>query len=376
MPQQLTLKEFGASVKAKYPEYAKYGDEEIASRMLDKYPQYKERIKVEAPTPKTPTTPPTAGEHVLRTLQANPSLNAVVGIGQGIGELAQTGNQWMTDLPRQMWDILTGKQNPFSTTNSMEASPAKISGGLTTSTGRDVFEPQNTAQKVGKIAGQTAATVAGGLAAGPTLPAQIAVGGMTGALAAPENPYPAAIGGMASPVVAKGLEKILPLAKALMSGRAAGGEKFGQIAAKVGAEPVDTWQAGNAALEADLLSKSGGNAPKVMRDFWKWEGPMDYDTARRFANRAGALTVAERLETDPAMKSTVGKLYAALREANREAAVKVGMGEVYDQAMREYRLGSKGIEIKDALAKALSDHGVKAAVGAGAGYGAYKALTK
>ena len=44
MPDQLTLEEFGQNIKAKYPEYARFSDTDIANRVLAKYPQYKSSI--------------------------------------------------------------------------------------------------------------------------------------------------------------------------------------------------------------------------------------------------------------------------------------------------------------------------------------------
>lgn len=46
----MDLKQFGASIKAKYPEYQSYADEEIGQRMLEKYPQYKAQVKTPEPT--------------------------------------------------------------------------------------------------------------------------------------------------------------------------------------------------------------------------------------------------------------------------------------------------------------------------------------
>lgn len=42
---QMTLQQFGAQVKSKYPAYASKSDEEVGQAMLKKYPQYQSRIK-------------------------------------------------------------------------------------------------------------------------------------------------------------------------------------------------------------------------------------------------------------------------------------------------------------------------------------------
>lgn len=41
---QISLKDFAATVKQKYPVYAKYSDEQLGQKVLEKYPQYKARI--------------------------------------------------------------------------------------------------------------------------------------------------------------------------------------------------------------------------------------------------------------------------------------------------------------------------------------------
>ena len=44
MPDQMTLEQFGAKIKSKYPEYASYSDTDIANKVIAKYPQYKSQI--------------------------------------------------------------------------------------------------------------------------------------------------------------------------------------------------------------------------------------------------------------------------------------------------------------------------------------------
>jgi hypothetical protein len=46
MPDKLTLDQFGAKVKEKYPEYKDVNNEELAQKMLDKYPEYKESVEL------------------------------------------------------------------------------------------------------------------------------------------------------------------------------------------------------------------------------------------------------------------------------------------------------------------------------------------
>jgi hypothetical protein len=46
MPDKLTLDQFGAKVKEKYPEYKDVNNEELAQKMLDKYPEYSESVEL------------------------------------------------------------------------------------------------------------------------------------------------------------------------------------------------------------------------------------------------------------------------------------------------------------------------------------------
>jgi len=49
---KLSVSQFGATIKAKYPQYASYSDEDIGQKTLDKYPQYQDKVEVyQAPQP-------------------------------------------------------------------------------------------------------------------------------------------------------------------------------------------------------------------------------------------------------------------------------------------------------------------------------------
>lgn len=43
-PQKLTATEFAQSIKAKYPDYAEVPDDVLAAKMLEKYPEYRDRV--------------------------------------------------------------------------------------------------------------------------------------------------------------------------------------------------------------------------------------------------------------------------------------------------------------------------------------------
>lgn len=46
MPDQMTVQQFGATIKQKYPAYASRSDDEVGKAMLAKYPQYASRVKI------------------------------------------------------------------------------------------------------------------------------------------------------------------------------------------------------------------------------------------------------------------------------------------------------------------------------------------
>lgn len=136
--------------------------------------------------------------------------------------------------------------------------------------------------------------------------------------------------------------------------------------------PIDTTQAGNAAIRADQLAQTGSSLPKVLRDYMKYPAntPMTYETGRDFASNAGSLSASEKMATNPQMGRQVAKFADAMKTANRDAAASVGMGDLYDSAMKEYAqaklIGNAGEVLKKWAAKA----GIVAALG-GAGKAGY-----
>lgn len=187
--------------------------------------------------------------------------------------------------------------------------------------------------------------------------------------------------GMAAltPEIAKGGSNLVKALANSIPSKTRAGLNFQQVMGAARNEPLNLAMADDAALRAQELAGRGGipgrgsSLPKVMRDYLRTRESnpgMTYEVGRDFQSAAGRLSSAEAQAANPVMKSQVSKLAKALAESNREAAVKVGMGDVYDAAMKEYRQASR---IAD-LAKALRTHAPKAAIGSGVGYGLYKAL--
>lgn len=100
---------------------------------------------------------------------------------------------------------------------------------------------------------------------------------------------------------------------------------------------------------------------------------VPYSMGKDFATRAGKLSVAERFTADAPMKAQVAKLAAELKDANRAAADTMGLGDVSDRAIDEYRAAMK---LRGA-AKAGAALAIPAAAGAVTGhYGAQGIIRK
>lgn len=111
----------------------------------------------------------------------------------------------------------------------------------------------------------------------------------------------------------------------------------------------------------------GGSLPKMFSDYIRQREAsptMTYETSRGFAKTAGnKLSQLEEQGTDARMKKLIGDFAEALSKANREAAGKVGMGDLYDAASLEYKQAMNR-QNRGKLAKEVA---TKAAIGAGLG---------
>lgn len=166
--------------------------------------------------------------------------------------------------------------------------------------------------------------------------------------------------------VARGLEMIPTAAKA--------GGKFEQVMTAAKDVPIDTAGAAKAVERAKELGQSGATLPKIFRDFIK-NSPTTYEEGRNFAINASKLSSRESSAMTGAMKSQIAEFASAMKNANREAAAKVGMGELYDQAMKEYRQAKN---LEDAAA-VLVKYGRYAAITSligGAATAGYEAVSK
>lgn len=89
MPDQITRAQFAASIKTKYPVYAKVPDDQLVDRTLEKYPVYRDRVKVNAPThlysPDAADFTAGVGQGVLnRVVDLGEAVHAVPGVSRAV----------------------------------------------------------------------------------------------------------------------------------------------------------------------------------------------------------------------------------------------------------------------------------------------------
>lgn len=333
----------------------------IASARL-RLQQQQQGQAAETPKPRTTDATDPSFWQIAMDPKVNPILNRMVGAGKSIGEHLQTAGQWL--------EHITGQQvSPPRTTpvpQVVNGVPQGPPGG------RDVFAASNSQQEYGKnLATLGTGIAAAGATGGASLPVQVGVGGMTGAMLTPDNPYLGGTLGMAAPMVSSAINALPNASRA--------GANFQQVMGKAKDVPLNLGAADDVALRARELRETGATLPKVIRDYIKARESaptMTYGTGRDFASNAGALSARETTAMTPAMKAQVNKLAAALKDSNRTAAQSVGMGQVYDDAMREYGRAMSQKKAYEAIVKALKKYGVQAAIGTGVGYGTYKALAE
>ncbi len=161
------------------------------------------------------------------------------------------------------------------------------------------------------------------------------------------------------------------------------GANFQRVMAAAKDQPIDTSAAGDAALRAHELGEAGASGPpKVLSKFLKrttepGSSPMTFEEGRDFQSNAGRLSAKESMASNPQMKAQVSALAKALADANQAAAERAGVGDVYKDAMNEYRRAIKIQGIKDTTGEFAKSTAAKyiagAALGAG-GVAAYHAF--
>lgn len=150
----------------------------------------------------------------------------------------------------------------------------------------------------------------------------------------------------------------------LIPSTARAGETFSQVKSAAGNIPLDLTEPGNAALNIQRLSESGGAMPKVVRDFLKRASdpskqPLTYSEARDFYSNASRLSADEAQRLTPVMKREVGNFRAALNRSLQGAADQVGQGQNYADAINEYARASRQKELVGDAAKYVGNQAVQ-----------------
>jgi len=275
-------------------------------------------------------------------------------------------------------DVIAQAQKLYSP--SATATPSEQPGFLST-LGHDI-NPMNSIPALASGIGNalTGKNIAAGVQH-PDVNAALPVfkdGGFVSPAAPPASPVtPEALGHAAGSIVNGGLLAGAGAAAGGLLGKlpstARAGGNFQKVMAAAKDQPIDTAPAGDIALRAQELADRGATLPKVVKTFLKRSTdpnapPVTYEEGRDFASNAGRLSARDSMKANPAMGRQVGLL--ALDTANAEAAAKVGMGEEYQQAMKEYRSAS---QMKAGL-KTAGKVAIPGLLGTGIAYKAYKGL--
>lgn len=151
------------------------------------------------------------------------------------------------------------------------------------------------------------------------------------------------------------------------------GEMLGRIKAAAGASEVDPNAAGQVALQTQKLAESGGQMPKVVKDFLKRvtdpaKPPLSFAEARDFYSNATRLSADEFNKMTGPMKRQIGQFTEALGGSIQDAATKAGYGDEFSSAMQEFRRAS---QISGAVKAGAKFAGKSIAAGT-VGYGTYE----
>lgn len=143
--------------------------------------------------------------------------------------------------------------------------------------------------------------------------------------------------------------------------------------------PLDTTEMAQTAGKVETATRFG-NLPPVIKKFilaHTNSEPIDFEAGRNLIKNVADAAQSLKIAGKDNISRLVNEFGAAVKTANRGAAEKVGMGELYDQAINEYR---RAKTIEEAAAT-LKKYGAKAAISAllgsaatAGGYEVYKAL--
>jgi hypothetical protein len=156
--------------------------------------------------------------------------------------------------------------------------------------------------------------------------------------------------------------------------RAKAGGMFENVMSKAATEPVDLTRSLPILERAQQLSARGHGSIGALDNLYKrinTVNPLDYREARDWASSLSRLNANDKMSASPSLQGEVGKLSHAFNEDVGGAAHRAGVGEDYEQAMRDYHRAS---QIRD-TAKGIAKWAIPAAAGGGiASYGLRKVM--
>lgn len=412
----VSLAQFGQTIKAKHPEYADIPDEDLANKVLAKYPQYKDMVQ----PPIDLSNKQGQGTYSMADKSGK---TAQVPYGQ-VQQAAQQGYGFADDQSRQRFnkDVSADPKRPQSMmisgmtpeqsldrANQIEknaslpmqavggvakgagtllkpvldvaalqtgSSPQDVNQMLTPQTGTQVLAKYATigagvvpaavaapGATVGGLVGGTLGGVAGhavGQAAGLT-PQQTSVledvGGVTGGTAG-------ALGGNAvGPTIAG---KIYPPA---MKEAAAG--LLQSVAHDANKVPVQLNNAGDAALSLMDWQKKTQLGPTINKFLNRVtnpkQGPLTYEEARDFYQLLGKMSADETMKIAPPVRRDLTRMVVGLKQDIGDAADQVGQAANYYKGMGDYAKAAKLQDWYDLAQKYAIRGGLAAAGMAGVG---------
>lgn len=268
-----------------------------------------------------------------------------------------------------------GKGIPQAITSIPSALAGTVTAGLDQFTGGRLFPGaaaqmmQATSEPVVTMGRNVGALIAPGSVQAPTQQEQEAAAQAGGSI----------VGGIA---LGGALNKIAP--KLALPSKAAASAKFEQVMNAAGDLPVESADAAKAVARAYELKRTTKTTPPgVLRAFNELSQqtdilgnkvPLTLRETSDMASAAGRLSSSERQGLNRPMKAQVTAFYDAIKTANRDTATKAGMGELYDQAINEYRRANTLGAAADVLRKYAVRAVFYAALGAGgtAGHDIYR----
>jgi len=154
------------------------------------------------------------------------------------------------------------------------------------------------------------------------------------------------LGGGGIKNVASEAANVLPAAL-----KARAGAKLNAVSKVVGNVPVNSPDAGDAALKILENSEAGGSLPKVINKYLArttkpGAAPLDFDTARKFYQNAGDLSFAERSNLTPRAKYSLDQFRTALGNSIKDVAEQAGQGDTFAEGMSGYH---RAMQVQDAV---------------------------